>query len=74
MPTKVADRLNHPAGCWLRAVTYSSRFIAVPKLEPFTALAMAAALDIAELDALAAKPDVSGRLSKFCICVFAQQH
>lgn len=54
MPTKVADRLNHAAGCWLKLVTYSTRLVAVPKLEPFTAREMAAALDTAELDALAA--------------------
>ena len=64
MPTKIADRLNHAAGCWLKLVTYSTRLVAVPKLEPFTAWEMAAALDTAELDALpASEPEVKVRLA-----------
>ena len=72
MPTNVADKLNHAAGCWLRAVTYSSKVLAVPRLEPFTALAMAAALDTAELDALAAsKADVRTELAYFSVPFYA---
>lgn len=77
MPTKVADRLNHAAGCSLKLVTYSTRLVAVPKLEPFTAREMAAALDTAEVDALAAsKPDLKVRLAcvlHTCLGVSCQQ-
>ena len=54
MPTKVADKLNQAAGCWLRFVTYCSRVDVVPYPDPFTALAMVVALDIVLLVALAA--------------------
>lgn len=72
MPTNVADKLNHAAGCWLSAVTYSSKVLAVPRLEPFTAMAMAAALDTAELDALAAsKADARIGLAYFSMQLYA---
>ena len=54
MPTKVADRLNQAAGCWLRLVTYCSRVVAATYPDPFTALAMVVALDSMLVVALAA--------------------